>query len=68
MAVNTFDLHVHREDMIMGDDYHVGKSIFLLSFQQGSALEAKVHRICESFPGEMYEINVETITEKLANA
>ena len=32
VAVDTFDLHVHRKDMINGDEYHKGKSIFLLSF------------------------------------
>lgn len=72
VAVDTWDLHIHREDYIHGDNYHVGKSIFLLSFQKNrdieSVLERKVRRICSNFPGEIFEININEINDKYKNA
>jgi len=66
--VHSFELHLHREDQIIGDNYDERKSIFVLAFQDGSVLEDKIRRICNSFPGEIYEVKLDGIDEEIQNA
>jgi len=65
--VHSFDLHLHREDQLMNDSYHERKSIFVLCFQDGSAMEDKIRRICNSFPGAIFEIKLDGIDEEIAS-
>ena len=63
--VHSFDLYLHKEDQLIDDPYHERKSIFVLCYQDGSALEGKVKRICSSFPGAIFEVNIDGIDEQI---
>jgi len=56
---------LHREDQLVGDPYDVKKSIFVLAFQDGSVIEDKIRRICNSFPGDIFEVKLEGINEEI---
>jgi hypothetical protein len=61
--VYAYELDVPLEDQLVGDDYHNKKSVFILAFQEGSLLQEKVRKICQAFPNELYEIDLESIDE-----
>lgn len=50
---------------MVGDPYDVKKSIFVLAFQDGSVIEDKIRRICNSFPGDIFEVKLEGINEEI---
>jgi hypothetical protein len=37
----------------------------VLAFQEGSILEEKIRRICQSFPGEVFEAKLATLSQEL---
>ena len=65
--VHAFDLHIHTEDQLLSDPYHVRKSIFVLCFQDGSVVEDKLRRICNSFTGAIFEVKLDGIDEEIAH-
>ena len=64
--VHAFDLHIHTEDQLLNDPYHERKSIFVLCFQDGSVVEDKLRRICNSFTGTIFEVKLDGIDEEIA--
>lgn len=63
MFVYAYELEVPDEDQLIGDEYHAKKSVFILAFQEGSLLQDKIRKICQSFPNELYEIDLELIDD-----
>lgn len=63
--VHSFDLYLHREDQLVGDPYGDKRSIFVLAFQDGSVIEDKIRRICNSFQGDIFEVKLDGIDEEI---
>lgn len=63
--VHSFDLHIHAEDQLVHDPYHARKSIFVLCFQDGSTVQDKLRRICNSFTGFTFEVKIDGIDKEI---
>jgi hypothetical protein len=63
--VHSFDLYTHAEDQIIGDNYDQKKSIFVLAYQEGSVLSAKILKICNSFNGTVFSVKLEGIDHEI---
>ena len=61
VLIHSFDLKVAVEDQMFGDHYHEKKTIFILAFQSGATIEAKVRKICKSFGGIVFDVEIENI-------
>ena len=61
MLIHSFDLKVALEDQMIGDHYHEKKTIFILAFQSGATIEAKIRKICKSFGGIVFDVEIENI-------
>jgi hypothetical protein len=59
--VHAFDLNLSPSDKIIGDDYDKKKSIFILAYQNGSMMEDKIRRICNSFTPDVFDLKVESL-------
>jgi ribulose 1,5-bisphosphate carboxylase large subunit-like protein len=63
--VHSFDLYTHAGDQIIGDDYDKKKSIFVIAYQEGSVMEGKITKICNSFNGTTFSVKLEGIEDKI---
>lgn len=66
--VHSFELNLDASDQLIGDNYDSKKSVFVLAFQEGSVLEDKIRRIVASFPGNNFDVKLETLEDDLLKA
>jgi hypothetical protein len=55
-------------DQIIGDTFHLQKSIYVLAFQEGSVIEEKIRRICSSFQGDTFETKYQNLNQEINEA
>lgn len=53
---------------MIGDNYDQSRSTFVLAFQEGTILEDKIRRICQSFVGTTFDVQLETLDKNLEEA
>lgn len=53
---------------MIGDNYDQSRSTFVLAFQEGSILEDKIRRICQSFVGSTFDVQLDTLEKDLDEA
>lgn len=55
-------------DQLCGDDYDQKKSLYVIVCQQSPMMEEKIRRICASFPGQTFNVNINTLREDIKKA
>ena len=66
--VKTFDCEVPLQDQLVGDDYDQKKSIYVIVCQNANIMEDKIRRICQSFSGVTFDVNINTLNQDLVKA
>mmetsp|Transcript_2651 Transcript_2651/g.4440 ORF Transcript_2651/g.4440 Transcript_2651/m.4440 type:complete len:175 (-) Transcript_2651:1474-1998(-) len=66
--VHTFEVSLASHDKLVGDNYDSRKHIFVLAFQDGSILEDKIRRVCNSFSTDCFDVRLENIVEDIQTA
>ena len=65
MFVKSFELHLPSSDQLVGDNYDERQYVFVLALEQGSLIEEKVRRLCQSFSNYCYDVRMESVANEL---
>lgn len=65
-TVYSSELDVPAENQIIGDTYDRKKSVYVVAYMSGGAMQDKIRRICNSFNNELLEVNLDTLGEMVS--
>lgn len=63
--VKSFELELPLGDRIIGDNFDEKKHVFVLALQEGSIMEDKVRRLCQSFSQYCYDVHPDSLDQDL---
>lgn len=65
--VHSFPLFLEPQDRLIDDNFDSKKSIYVMVYQEGSMIEDRIRRICNSFNGSFYNVTLDDLNQEHSN-